>query len=115
MDRRKELKLLYKETKPVAGIYRILNNKNGKALVDSITDIRSLEGRKFQLGIGRHNNEKLQAEWTEFGEAAFTVEVLEPLKEKDEPGFDREKELKKLRKKWVEKLQPFGDKGYNDL
>lgn len=114
MERRKEFKLLYKETKPVAAVYQIKNNINGKMLVDSLADIRSLEGKKFQLSIGRHFNEPLQAEWNLYGENSFTVEVLETLKEKDDPDFDRKKELGKLKQKWIEALRPFGDKGYND-
>jgi hypothetical protein len=114
MDKRKELKMLYKETRPVAGVYQIKNAKNGKVLIDSLPDIRSFNGKKFQLSIGKHFNAGLQAEYNEFGGDAFTFDILETLKEKDEPGFDREKELKKLLQKHLDLLQPFGEKGYNN-
>ncbi len=113
MDKRKELKLQYKETKPVAGVYQIKNIRNGKMLVDSLPDMRSFNGKKFQLSIGKHFNARLQAEYNEFGGDAFSFDVLETLMEKDEPGFDREKELKKLKDKWIDTLKPFDEKGYN--
>jgi hypothetical protein len=112
-NKRKEAKLLYKETKSQAGIYQIKNIINGKILVESMPDLRSLEGKRFQLSIGRHNNEGLQTEWKTFGEPAFLIEILEKLKEKDDPAFDREAELKKLKDKWLDLIKPFGDKGYN--
>jgi hypothetical protein len=106
MDRKKELKLQYKLLKPEAGIYRIKNIKNGKTLVDSMGDLRSLNGRRMQLEAGMHSNEALQADWKAFGPDAFTFDVLEVLKEKEDPAFDAKKELGKLLKKWVEEIKP---------
>jgi hypothetical protein len=62
---------------------------------------------------GSHFNKKLQQEWNEFGENAFVIEVLEILEEPDEGFFDKKDELKRLEKKWLQKLQPFGENGYN--
>jgi hypothetical protein len=39
--------------------------------------------------------------------------VLEILKEKEDGFFDKTEELKKLENKWLEKLQPYGEHGYN--
>jgi hypothetical protein len=39
--------------------------------------------------------------------------VLEVLEEPEEGFFDKKDELKRLEKKWLEKLQPFGENGYN--
>ena len=40
-------------------------------------------------------------------------DVLEVLKEKEEGFFVKQEELKKLEKKWLEKLQAYGENGYN--
>jgi hypothetical protein len=105
MDRKKELKLQYKLLKPEAGVYQIKNTKNGKALVDSMADLRSLNGRRMQLEAGMHSNKALQADWKAFGPEVFTFDVLEVLKEKEDPAFDAKKELEKLLKKWVEEVK----------
>jgi hypothetical protein len=113
MDKRKELKMLYKQVKPEAGIYMIKCLKNGKMFVDSLPNIKSLNGKRMQLQTGTHMNELLKTEWNLYGEAEFTFDILEILEEKEDPSFDRKVELEKLRAKWLKKLKPFGDNGYN--
>lgn len=49
----------------------------------------------------------------DFGNEAFSYEVLEE-KEADEIT-DMRWELKELEKPWLEKLQPYGNSGYNKL
>ncbi|KNF08970.1 GIY-YIG catalytic domain [Gottschalkia purinilytica] len=115
MDRKKELKQLYKEMKVEAGVYQIKSIKNQKILVASNVNLKNLNGKKFQLKSGCHDNEMLQKEWNDFGEDAFVFEVLEVLKKKEEGYFNLKEELKKLEEKWIEKLQPFGERGYNKL
>jgi len=77
----------------------------------------NLEGRlnrhKFQLSTGLHPNGKLQKDWNEFGAEAFVFEILELVKVKDDPDFNLEDELTLLEQIWTEKLNPFGEKGYN--
>ena len=41
------------------------------------------------------------------------MEVLEILKEKDDPYYNEKEELEKLEEKWLSQLQPFGDRGYH--
>ncbi len=66
------------------------------------------------MNTGAHMNNDLQRDWSELGENAFAFEVLEVLKPpKDDPFFDAKKELKKLEEKWLNQLQPFGERGYN--
>ncbi|MCR8630509.1 GIY-YIG nuclease family protein [Paenibacillus radicis (ex Xue et al. 2023)] len=112
MDRRKELVQQYKEIKTEAGIYQIKNNINQKILVASTNNLRSLNGKTLMLKLGSHRNQQLQKEWNEFGESAFGIEVLEVLVKK-EGYFDEKDELKKLEEKWLQELQPYGDRGYN--
>ena len=63
--------------------------------------------------MGANTNKKLQAEWKEFGNGAFEFGVLEILKKKETGYFDEKKELEKLEDKWLAKLEPYGEGGYN--
>ncbi len=113
MDHRKELIQQYKEMKIEAGIYQIKNLKNQKILIRSTPDLKTMKGTQVVLRGGGFRNKQLQDEWNQYGEEAFSFEVLEVLEEKKEGYFDKNEELKKLEKKWLEKLQPYGDAGYN--
>jgi hypothetical protein len=112
-DRRKELIRQYKEIDTEAGIYQIKNTENNKVLVVSTPNLKTMNGKPMMLNGGGHKNKKLQEEWDKFGEGSFVFEILEVLKEKKEGYFDKMGELKSLEKKWLEKLQPFGERGYN--
>jgi hypothetical protein len=48
------------------------------------------------------------------GPGAFTFEILEVVKPSDEPTFCLEDELTLLEQIWMEKLRPFGERGYNE-
>jgi len=113
VDRRKELKRLARETKTEGGVFQICNTRNGKVLVHETPDLKTMNGQRFQLEMGSHVNRELQQEWNEFGGAAFVFEVLEVLEEPETGYFDKRDALKKLKEKWLEKLQPFGEQGYN--
>ncbi|HTK81733.1 MAG TPA: GIY-YIG nuclease family protein [Bacteroidota bacterium] len=114
MKSKEELKREYKERPKPAGIFRIRNNANGKSLLGSSLNLEGpLNAHKFMLTIGRHQNEVLQNDWNKFGADQFDFEILEVVKVKDDPSFSIEDELTLLEQIWVEKLQPFGDKGYN--
>jgi hypothetical protein len=111
-QRRKELQEEYKQVKNYMGVAQITNNTNGKI---HIAGYPNLKNRwltiKGQLAMGMHANSELQKDWIEQGPEAFTYEVLEQ-KESAEVT-DMKWELKKMEKLWMEKLQPYGDKGYN--
>lgn len=113
MERKKELKQLYKEMRIDAGVYQIKNTKNNKILIGSTRNLKTLNGVKFMLEQGSHSNKELQEEWKEFGGEAFQIEVLEVLKRKEEGFFDEKKELEKLEEKWLQQLKPYGERGYN--
>jgi hypothetical protein len=113
INHRKELIRQYKEIKIEAGVYQIRNTKNYKVLVVSTPNLKTMNGKPMMLNGGVHKNKRLQEEWNKFGEEAFVFEVLEVLKEKEDGYFDKTGELKELEKKWLEKLQPYGKRGYN--
>jgi group I intron endonuclease len=102
----------YKDKKKEAGVFQIRNTVNSKVFLGSSLNLQGpLNSHRFMLGIGSHRNKPLQNDWNEFGANAFVFEILE--KVKDEPGFDIGDELTLLEQIWIEKLQPFGEKGYN--
>ncbi|KHD86236.1 GIY-YIG nuclease family protein [Heyndrickxia ginsengihumi] len=113
MDRKKELKQLYKETPIEAGIYQIKNTINEKMFIGSTRNFKTLNGVTFTLETGTHTNKTLQDEWHQFGKEAFTIDILEKLKKKDDPYYNEKEALAELENKWLEQLQPYGERGYN--
>ncbi len=114
MKTKEELKREYKERKKPAGVFQIRNKANGRILLGSSLNLEGpLNSHKFMLTIGRHRNEALQKEWNEFGAGQFEFAILETVRVKDDPHFNLEDELTLLEQIWIEKLQPFGEKGYN--
>ncbi len=112
MDR-KELKRLAMETTTEAGVYQIKNHRNGKAFVRSTRNLKTINGQRFRLEMGSHDNKLLQQDWNEFGPEAFAFDVLEVLEKPETGYFDEKDALAKLLKKWLEQLQPYGERGYN--
>ncbi len=113
MDRKKELKQQYKEIKTEAGVFQVRNTRNEKILIDSTRNLKTLNGKEFQLRSGIYPNKRLAEELLQYGPEAFVIEVLEVLEKKEDAFFDERDALKKLQAHWIEKLQPFGERGYN--
>ncbi len=114
MDR-KALIRAYKESRLPTGVYRVLNRNNGKCLVGSSTDVPAILNRhRFQLTAGGHPNRALQREWNEMGSDAFSFEALDLIEPpEDRPDYDPREDLAVLEQLWLDKLLPFGDRGYN--
>jgi len=111
---RADLRRAYKESPRQSGIFQIKNTQNGKILLGSSTNLHGpLNKHRFVLSLGRHDNTALQNDWNHYGAAAFTFEILEIVKTKDDPTFDLNDELTLLEQIWMEKLQPMGERGYN--
>jgi hypothetical protein len=111
---RQELKREYKERGKRAGVFQVRNRANGRVLLGSSLNLDGpLNGHRFMLTIGRHRNEALQREWNEFGSDQFAFEILEVVNVRDDPHVDLEDELALLEEIWLEKLRPFGERGYN--
>jgi hypothetical protein len=111
---RKEIHREYKERVKPAGVYQVKNLANGKVLLASSLNLEGpLNRHKFMLKIGSHTNKALQKDWNELGPEQFVFEILEEVKQKDDPGFNLKDELTLLEMIWLEKLQPFGERGYN--
>jgi len=96
------------------GVYQIRNMINGKIFLGSSKDLKGIINRnRFQLKSGLHVNKKLQRDFNEIGESNFSFEILDYLKPKDDLEVDYTEELQMLEEMWVDKLQPYDEKGYN--
>jgi hypothetical protein len=109
---RKELLEEYKKVKTYMGVTQIVNKTNGKIYIAAYPNLKNKWlTLQSQLASGMHINSKLQSDWNEMGSEAFTYEVLEEKETTD--VTDIKWELKQMEKSWLEKLQPYGNKGYN--
>ncbi|WP_255452257.1 DUF2087 domain-containing protein [Sporosarcina sp. ANT_H38] len=115
MDFKKEMKMKAKAEKPSYGIFQIKNEKNGKIFIGSTPNFKTLNGLKFMLTTGGHKNKELQSDWDEHGKESFEIELLETIDEKDWKGTSKGEILEKQLEKWLEELQPYGEKGYNRI
>lgn len=114
-DRRKQLKRQYRERPVAAGVYRVKNVANGRALLGSSLNVDgAINGHRFMLKMGSHRNRAMQGDWKTFGAESFVFEVLERVKVSEAPGFDVDGELRLLEEIWIEELQPFGEGSYNE-
>lgn len=74
----------YKERKTVAGIYVVRCGSSGQAWVGQTPNLDTVQNRIwFGLRMGSHANRDLQGAWATHGEAAFTFEALERLKDEE--------------------------------
>ncbi len=111
---RKELTHQYKTTPRTMGIAAIRHKASGRSFVFANLDINALVNRyRTQLRFGGHPNKDLQGDWQEYGEEAFTIEVLDTLVPKEGGEVDPAEELTVLEQMWLEKLQPYSPDGYN--
>lgn len=117
MERRKELIQEYKNRKPNMGVYQIKNKVNGKIqLLSSLNLDGALNRFQFDLKMGLTMGlweKELKEDLARYGPECFEIEVLDRLKPVEDPGYDYREDLKALEELWLEKLQPYGERGYN--
>ncbi len=114
MKSKQDLKREYREREKPAGVFQIKNTANGKVLLGSSLNLEGpLNSHKFMLTIGHHDNKELQKDWNEYGPDKFVFEILEVVQVTDDPNFNLKDELTLLEEIWLEKLDPFGERGYN--
>lgn len=114
MDRKKELKELYKNMKPDMGIFIIKSNFDKKCYIEGTQDLKGkINSTKFKLELGNHPNKELQQHWKKHGESGFTIEILEKLKyDNDETKVDYGEELNILNLIWEDRLSLEGMEFY---
>lgn len=105
----------YKMSHRPMGVFQIRNRSNDRVFVDSSTNIPGKINRhKFALNAGSHASKALQADWNMLGESEFEFETLEPVEPRDDQNYDYTADIKILEDLWLEKLEPYGESGYNE-
>jgi hypothetical protein len=109
-----ELKRAYKDNPPPAGVFRITNAANGKIFLGKGMNVRGiLNSQQAQLQFGAHQNRGLQQDYNQFGTEKFVFEVIDQLDAADKSPQEMQDDLATLEVLWLEKLQPYGERGYN--
>lgn len=111
---RRALARKYKDTPLPAGVIAITNTLNGRIyLAGSLHVEAALSRARFELGLRSHRNKALVRDWIEHGAAHFRFEVMDRVKQSDDPAFDLAAELENLLALWRDELQCGGERGYN--
>ena len=111
---KKELKKQYKQTLRPMGVFQVKNLTSGKIFIDSGLNIQGkINGCKFQLALGSHMNRALQEDFNETDITNFSFEIIDYLKLEKDMEMDYTDDLKMLKEMWIEKLQPFDERGYH--
>ncbi|TCL76390.1 hypothetical protein EDC14_1002149 [Hydrogenispora ethanolica] len=116
MDKRAEMKLAYKNRPKHMGIFQIRNRVNGKVLLGSSLNLDGMLNRfqmMTQYDWGWKGNSRLDAEMKAYGPENFEIEILDRLKPNEDPLYDYREDLKALEELWLEKLQPYDERGYH--
>ncbi|TLS50231.1 GIY-YIG nuclease family protein [Paenibacillus antri] len=113
-ERKKALAAEYVLSERPAGVFRLVHVESGKSFVGTAPDVNAMKNRLlFQLKMGSNWIKPLQNDWNEYGEDAFRYEVLELFTPPEDGMYNLKKELERMEFEWLERLQPYGDKGYN--
>lgn len=97
------------------GVFVIRNLANEKVFVGSSMNLDAMFNRiRFQLYAGAHPNKPLETDWKHYGTGKFEFEVLEELFPREDPNYNYADDLETLEDLWLEKLEPYGDRGYNE-
>jgi hypothetical protein len=114
IEKHKRLKKEYQSSHRPMGVFLIRNMVSDKVFVCVGLDLLGIiNSHKFQLKMGVHRNRQLQSDWNELGGENFAFEILDQLEPPAGASDDGRKDLLFLEELWLEKLQPFGARGYN--
>lgn len=104
---RRELAHQYKQAFPCMGIYAVRCEAAGLLRVGSSRNAEGVLNRlRFELVRGAHRDKALQQAWRMHGADAFRFEVIDRVKERDDPAFDYDAELASLLALWQAELLP---------
>lgn len=92
---------------PAMGVYAIRNRATGEVRVQSSRNVPGAINRlTFELRQGCHRDRGLQALWNARGAEGVTTEVLELVRERNDPAFDYDAELALLEALYRQELSP---------
>lgn len=110
----KQLKKDYQQTPRAIGVFLIRNNLNDKVFLAAGINLPGLINRhRFQLNHDGHPCKQLQADWNELGSNNFAFEIVDELSPRAGAEVDYRAEVTQMEDLWLEKLKPFGERGYN--
>ena len=111
-QRKKELMQAYKVVPTYYGVIQITNRQNGKIFIDTVPNIKN-RWFFYQTNLKKnfYRNTPLQRDWNELGADQFSFQIL--WKKENDDVMNMHDELKQLKREWLLKLQPFGERGYN--
>lgn len=119
-QQKKELATAYLTSFRPMGVYQIRNAENGKVLVGSSMDLDGMYNRlSFSKQMNANTFMELKDDWNRYGGNAFVFEVLDRINPREEQMNDPSElqaykdEVETLLELWLEKLQPYGERGYN--
>ena len=116
MTDRKKLKQEYKESVQSMGVFQIKNLVNGKIFISSALNLKAAINRfNFKPDIGWHVSKDLKNDFAIYGKENFVIEIVDELEPVDDPSYDYREDLAALEQIWIDKLQPFGERGYNKI
>lgn len=88
-----------------SGIYKITCTANKRFYIGSSSNLSARKGHHWSaLKRNQHHNPHIQRAWNKYGEQSFTFEVLELVLPMS---------LEAREQYWLNKLKPFGRKGFN--
>ena len=112
--RRRAIKAAYKLQPRTAGVFQVKNRKNGRVLLGSSLNMHGPFNRiRMELETGIMRNPDLLSDWRRHGADAFSFDILETLPEEPDSDISLEERLREREEAWIERLRPFGEKGYN--
>jgi GIY-YIG catalytic domain len=114
--KQKALKQQYRETPRPRGIFQIRNLTNERVFIGKSTDLPGILNRhRFALQTGKHTNPALQSDWNALGADNFAFEILDELSAREATEEELRADLAFLENCWLDQLQPFGERGYNEV
>ena len=105
MDRKKELLMEYRRRKREMGVFLFECAEGGRYIGRADDPKGAINKNVFQLKMGSHPNKRLQKEWAEHGEAAFSARVVDSLEYDEETKEECAEELAMLFDDWKLKLK----------
>ena len=92
---------------PPMGVYAVRNRATGQVRVKSSRNVPGAINRlTFELRQGCHRDHILQSLWNARGAEGVTTEVLELVRERNDPAFDYDAELAHLEALYRQELTP---------
>ncbi len=100
-DKKRTLKLEYKENPPEMGVLQVRNKRTGQAFVFGVTNLEGkVNGVGAQLASGSFMDKGFQKDYDAAPED-IEFAVLEVVKRDKSPGYDYRTDLKLLAMKWT--------------